>query len=280
MLDIDPLRSGPEPRAAATVVLLRDGEAGLEVFLVRRTKGASFMGGAHVFPGGKVDGTDADPELLARACGVEGRAAAMALGETIDGSAARSLYVAALRETFEESGVLFASAPDLDRAAARARLAAGASFPALARELDLTLDVGALTPLSRWVTPAVEQRRFDARFFVAIAPRGIDARHDQAETISSVWKTPREAIDEHLAARIDLPPPTLRTLEELLVHPSASAAISAIRARRPPLVRPVFRDLAGTFVLALPGDPEHPEPEPVVTGPTRFTLRDGRFVSG
>jgi 8-oxo-dGTP pyrophosphatase MutT (NUDIX family) len=258
MLDIDPLRSGPEPRAAATVVLLRDGEAGLEVFLVRRTKGASFMGGAHVFPGGKVDGTDADPELLARACGVEGRAAAMALGETIDGSAARSLYVAALRETFEESGVLFASAPDL----------------------DLTLDVGALTPLSRWVTPAVEQRRFDARFFVAIAPRGIDARHDQAETISSVWKTPREAIDEHLAARIDLPPPTLRTLEELLVHPSASAAISAIRARRPPLVRPVFRDLAGTFVLALPGDPEHPEPEPVVTGPTRFTLRDGRFVSG
>ncbi|MDQ3034599.1 MAG: NUDIX hydrolase [Myxococcota bacterium] len=282
MLEIDPLRDGPPPRAAATVVLLRDADAGLEVFLVRRTKGAAFMGGAYVFPGGKLDAADADPSLLARVRGIDAEGAQRALAEDLAPASALALYVAALRETFEESGVLFASSPRaLDLAEARARLAGGASFAELAHELELSLDAAALVPFARWVTPAVEARRFDARFFVAVAPAGIVPRHDDAETITSVWKTPRGAIDAHASGAIDLPPPTLRTLEELSVHTRAEDAVAAARARRPPLVRPVFRDLGdGTWVLALPGDAEHPEPSAVLPGPTRFTLRDGRFVSG
>lgn len=290
MLDIDPLRDGPPPRPAATVILLRDAGA-LEVFLVRRSKGAAFMGGAYVFPGGKLDAADADEALLSRVRGLDAEAALRALGESAPGDEARdartalALHVAALRETFEESGVLFAESEVAKEpaaiAAARARLAGGVSFGALASELDLALDAGALVPFARWVTPAVEQRRFDARFFVAVAPPGTDARHDDAETITSAWMRPADAIEAHLAAKIDLPPPTLRTLEELVAHRRAEDALAAARARRPPLVRPVFRDLGdGVWVLALPGDPEHPERDAVVPGPTRFTLRDGRFVSG
>lgn len=281
MLDIDPLRDGPPPRPAATVILVRDGSAGLEVFLVRRTKGQAFMGGAYVFPGGKLDAADSEPSLLSRVRGLDAEAAAQALGEELDPTSALALHVAALRETFEESGVLFSDADRaLDLAAARARLAETKSFAALATELGLTLRLDRLVPFARWVTPAVEQRRFDARFFVAIAPEGSDARHDEQETIAGVWKTPREAIEAHLAAQIDLPPPTLRTLEELAPITRSEEAIARARSRRPPLVRPVFRDLGGSWVLALPGDPEHPEREPVLPGPTRFTLRDGRFVSG
>lgn len=283
MLDIDPLRDGPPPRPAATVVLLRDAAPGLEVFLVRRTQGATFMGGAYVFPGGKLDAADADPALLACVRGLDADAAQRALAEDeLDAATALALYVAALRETFEESGALFASSSRaLDLCAARARLAGGTSFAALALELELALEAASLVPFARWVTPAVEARRFDARFFVAVVPPGIDPRHDDAETITSAWKTPADAIDAHRAGAIDLPPPTLRTLEELRTFARAEDVLAAARARRPPLVRPVFRELGdGTWVLALPGDPEHPEPVAVLPGPTRFTLRDGRFVSG
>lgn len=281
MLDIDPLRDGPAPKPAATVVLLRDGAAGLEVFLVRRTKGQAFMGGAYVFPGGKLDPSDGEPALLARVRGLDADAAADALAEELDPTTALALHVAALRETFEEAGVLFAESDrTIDLAAARARLEETKSFGVLAIELDLRLRLDRLLPFARWVTPSVEQRRFDARFFLAIAPLGADARHDDRETIAGLWKAPAEAIADHCAARIDLPPPTLRTLEELATLASTEQALALARSRKPPLVRPVFRDLAGTFVLALPGDAEHPENEAVLPGPTRFTLRDGRFISG
>jgi 8-oxo-dGTP pyrophosphatase MutT (NUDIX family) len=283
MLDIDPGRQGPPPRRAATVVLLRDASAGPEVFLVRRARSAAFMGGAYVFPGGAIEPGDSDPALLARVRGVDPAAAAHALGEALDPPTALGIFVAALRETFEEAGVLFGSSARgaVDLREARRRLASGTSLRALAEELALELDAGALVPFARWVTPAVEQRRYDAHFFLAVAPSGCEhAVHDEAETVSSTWKRPADAVAEHLAGRIDLPPPTLRTLEELAGHARAADAIAAARARRPPLVRPVFRDLDGVWVLALPGDPEHPEREAVVPGPTRFTLRNGRFVSG
>lgn len=287
MLDIDPLREGVPPRPAATVILLRDrplgnDESSLEVFLVRRTKSAAFMGGAYVFPGGKVDPSDSDPALVARLSELTPEAARRALAEDVEPEAALAFFVAAIRETFEESGVLFAEHAALfDLKSARARLASGTSFGALVHELELSLEPQRLVPFARWVTPSVEQRRFDARFFVAIAPSDMSATHDEAETITSCWKTPRDAIAEHTEKTIDLPPPTLRTLEELSSHERASEVLALARSRRPPCVCPVFRDLGdGGWILALPGDPEHPERDACVPGPTRFTLRDGRFVSG
>lgn len=279
MLDIDPLRDGPAPVPAATVILLRDGDAGLEVFLVQRHHKTQFMGGATVFPGGKLDPGDGAAEVLARVARRTPSEAAAALGED-DEALSLALHVAALRETLEESGVLLGTATgDVD--ALRAALnVKGAVLAPLLSEHGVTLDAGALVPLSRWVTPAVEQRRFDARFFLAEVPPGTRAAHDTQETIAGAWLGPREAIARHERGHIDLPPPTLRTLELLAPFARAKEALADAGSRRPPLVRPVFRDLAGQWVLALPGDPEHPEKTPVLGGPTRFSARELRWFSG
>lgn len=277
MLDIDPLRDGPAPLPAATVILLRDGEAGLEAYLVQRHRKLRFMGGATVFPGGKLDAADADPALLACVDGLSAAEAAQQLGEC-DWTLAISLYVAAIRETFEESGVLLGEGGgDLD--AMRGALTSD-GLTRLVTERGMRLRADRLAPLSRWVTPAVEKRRFDARFFLAEVDPATVAACDTEETIAGAWLTPAAAIEKHVAAEIDLPPPTLRTLELLRPYARASVAIAAQRRTPPPLVRPVFKDLSGTWVLALPGDPEHPEREPVIDGPTRFTAQDARWFSG
>ncbi|MCA9606567.1 MAG: NUDIX hydrolase, partial [Myxococcales bacterium] len=153
------------PRDAATVLLLREEpEGGFSVFMVKRHQKSGFMAGAYVFPGGTVD--DADHGWTR----VHGRApddAAALLGED-DGSLAIALHVAAIRETFEEAGVLIADgADDADLAAARASLHDGADFAALAEEHALTLRLDRIAPWSRWVTPFIESRRYDARFFLA-----------------------------------------------------------------------------------------------------------------
>lgn len=239
------------------------------------------MGGAYVFPGGRVDQADADSDLIARARpGADLSTLRSATGGQTD-EEALAFVVAAVRETLEESGVLLADGPgDRDGARARRALEAGSSFSQLCRDLDLTFDTPALVPFARWVTPIVEQRRYDARFFVAIAPSD-EASHDRSETVAHAWMAPSDAVAAHLEGTIDLPPPTLRTLEELAPLTSAAQALDLARSRPAPFVCPIFSDTGdGVWVLALPGDPAHTEPTPALPGPTRFTLRDGRFVSG
>lgn len=278
-LDIDPLREGVPPAAAATVVVVREGATGPEVLLVQRHRATAFMGGAFVFPGGRVEASDADAALAARVAGLDVASAEARLGEPGLGAQAQAIWVAAIRETLEEAGVLLASEGRERAAAARAALAAGRSFVEIAAESDLRFDAGRLVPLSRWVTPAVERKRFDARFFVTKVDAGEIASHDARETVASRWMRPADAVASHLRAEIDLPPPTLRTLELLSELPSADAIVASARAAAPPLVRPVFRDLAGQWILALPGDPEHPEGAPVLVGTTRFVCRDARWYS-
>ncbi len=279
MLEIDPLRDGVPPAAAATVVVLRDGAGGPEVLLVQRHRATAFMGGAFVFPGGRVEAADGEPALVARVAGLDPASAAARLSEPELGDAACAIWVAAIRETLEEAGVLLAAGGAPHAAAARAALAGGRSFPEVAADADLRFDAGRLVPLARWVTPAVERKRFDARFFLAKVDAGEVASHDAHETVASRWMRPMEAVAAHLRAEIDLPPPTLRTLELLAAATSADAIVEAARAASPPFVRPVFRDLGGQWILALPGDPEHPEPGPVLPGTTRFVCRDARWYS-
>jgi 8-oxo-dGTP pyrophosphatase MutT (NUDIX family) len=184
------------------VLLLRDSAAGPEVFLLKRNDKSEVHGGSYVFPGGKVDAADAlvdfaahldqPPEQLQVLLGEGG------LGATD----AAAVVFAALRETFEECGVLLAdglTAAQVQRAAALA--GEGASFVDILRTLQLRLNTQAVLPWARWITPvnalASPGRRFDTRFFVTQAHAGQQARHDNHEAVESVWVRPRAALEHY-----------------------------------------------------------------------------------
>lgn len=236
-------------RDAATVVLLREaaspgGKGGgePEVLMLLRSSASSFVGGVYVFPGGAVDPSDAEAAILGRCVGLDDRAASAAL--SID-SGGLALFVAALRECFEESGLLLArsrksaraGSPDLGELSARARLAErrGAlnegrlSFSDFLEEEDLELLVGDLVYFSRWVTPEGAPRRYDTRFFVAEAPHGQEATPDNAETIDSRWVIPSEALAQHRAGSFNLVFPTIKTLEALSGSRSVEEILLAAR---------------------------------------------------
>jgi 8-oxo-dGTP pyrophosphatase MutT (NUDIX family) len=279
MIESDSNRPAAEPRDAATVVLLRDEAEGFSVFMVRRHQKSGFMAGAYVFPGGTLDEADRDPRLLAKTSGRSAEEAARVLGEE-DAQRALGLHVAALRETFEEAGVLLADAlGGIALAPLRERLHGGEAFSTLLEELGVSLRADALTPWARWITPAVERRRYDARFFIARAPESQEAAHDRIEVTAGEWLTPAGALARWEAGEIQLPPPTLRTLEQLRAYDTIDAVLTEARARTPRVVMPVFRQMGDVWALILPGDPEHPESERAIEGPTRFVLVDGVFRS-
>jgi endoribonuclease LACTB2 len=219
------------PLPAATVVVLRPGSAGLEVLLTRRPVSMAFAPDVHVFPGGRVDVADADPRLLARSV-VGGEEAAAALGGDLAPTDALAAYVAAIREAFEEVGVLHADhRADVDLAAARDRLlASAAAFPAIAEELDLRLRTDRLVPLSRWVTPPIMERRFDARFFAAELPEAAEATLVGEEVVAHGWHRPVDALDSMARGELGMWLPTSTTLTQLL-HVTS---IDEIRARLAP----------------------------------------------
>lgn len=277
---IEPGRTPAAPRDAATVIVLRDEPQGFSVFMVRRHAKSGFMAGAYVFPGGVLDEADATASVLERVQGIDGAEAARRLGEE-DATRSLALHVAALRETFEEAGVWLGRAPEAAALeAARGRLVRNEiAFEALLTQLDGQLSADALTPLARWITPEVEPRRYDARFFLARAPEAQRAAHDRVEVTAGEWLTPAEALERGGRGEIQLPPPTLRTLENLAPFATTDEVITHAAARRPPLVDPVFRTTTDSWALVLPGDPEHPRAERALDGPTRFVLVDGVFRS-
>ena len=271
------------PRPASTVVLLRDGDQGLEVLMLRRHAQSDVLGGAYVFPGGKLDREDADADLHAR-LDLRPDALHASLNEpALDAATAAALYVAALRETFEESHILMARGvrtEHVDEAARRAR--EGLAFAEVVAQLGLELAVSSLAPWSRWITPrmpSVQNKRFDTRFFVAHVPEGLTARHDEREATESVWMRPRPALERYWAREIELAPPQIQSLAHLARFASAEEAIAAARRRPPPLIEPEPFEQDGTRVIAYPGDPRHPVPERALPGPLRlrFDKARGRF---
>lgn len=195
----------------------------------------AFAAGMHVFPGGRVDAGDSDLGLAARSA-IDGDAAAVALRGDLPPDVALAAHIAAIRECFEEVGVLLAEVggavgahPDL--AAARARLLAGEhTFADLAESLDLRLRTDLLAPLSRWVTPPGLPRRFDARFFAASLPDGATASLVGEEVAAHAWHTPRAALDAMAAGRIGMWLPTSATLQQL----EHARSIDEIRERLSP----------------------------------------------
>jgi len=266
-------------RAASTLILLRDAADGVEVLMLKRHGLSKTLGGAFVFPGGKVDAEDAalDGEhfLDQTASVLHDR-----LGEQdIDTATAVGLYVAALRETFEESGLLLAQqlAP-AQSDAALARLAQGTAFNALLAELQLRLCVDALAPWSRWITPpSSANKRFDTRFFVARAPEGLLARHDERETTEARWVLPRPALQSYWDGELMLAPPQIMTLAHLARHATVDSALTEARARRPALILPHILGQGDTRTMCYPGDELHPVRERAMPGPLRLFARNKRF---
>ena len=267
---------GPtEPRLAATVVLARDcaREAGFEVFLVQRHRGMGFMGGMHVFPGGKLSTSDLSDHAVALVEDANSDHAGPWL-KGVDQFRAVGLCIAAIRETFEEAGVLLALGSEhVNRSAMRTRLLDGEDFARLLREAGCRLRLSDLTPMSRWITPTAETRRFDTFFYVARAPADQRAEHDRQETIAGAWMTPEEAMRAADEQRIRLAPPTRRTLNSIC-HLRAVDAVAthAQTADRQP-IQPVIETRGNEVLLLMPGDPDHPDPQRRIAGPTREVLR-------
>lgn len=210
-------RGEPAPtRDAATVLVFREGPAGAEVFCVKRSADVRFMGGAYVFPGGRLDPADREHGIP---CDLTASEAAARLGDD-DPARALALHIAALRECLEESGILLSASP-VDEATVRAlrdALAPREAPPlaALFQRHHVTLSARALVPFARWITPRAETKRFDARFFLARAHRAHDgATHDGTENVDSAWITPADALARARRREIVLAPPTWRTLEQL-----------------------------------------------------------------
>ncbi len=264
------------PRDAATVILLRDGALGLEVFLVKRHGLSDVLGGAYVFPGGKLDPAD----LLLGAFADQSTAEMHgALGEPHTPPATASgLYVAALREAFEESGILFAS----NSLAAQSawRQAPQSPFNAWVAAHALTLQTRQLLPWTRWITPrmpSVTSKRFDTRFFVAEVPADQVARHDDFETTASAWLQPKLALAQYWDRQIELAPPQIMSLAHLSRHTSVHSVLQEARQRLPPVIFPESYDESGERLICYPGDPRHSNTARAMPGPTRVYFRNRRF---
>jgi len=266
------------PRAAASVVLIRDGGNGLQVLLLRRHSNARVLGGVYVFPGGKVDADDAAPEWAALldqpADGLPARLGEPALAP----AAAQALYVAAARELWEEAGVALVDVPT--RLPAAGPGAAVGTWRAALAAAGVRLATAALQPWSRWITPRnppVGTPRFDTRFFLARLPDGAQARHDAFEVSDSAWLTPREALTRYWARDIDLIPPQLMGLAQLARHTTVASAWAEAQRRLPPCILPETFDDGGHRAMCYPGDERHPVRERALPGPTRLRLVGGRF---
>ena len=259
------------------MVVLRDGFVGLEVFCVRRHAKSSFLGGALVFPGGKVDASDDAIVWDALVTQPHPRSVIFAGGLT-----GKVLGIAAARETLEEGAILPVSS-EIDDSGVQAlltELAAGASLSSALVQRGLRLSLGELVPWGRWITPEAESRRFDARFFLLRLPRGQVGRHDAYETTMSFWERPKTVLARAEGGEFFLAPPTARTLELLATVDDVGGAMALAERQSlqpicPRFVVPVGDEPA---YVALPGDPSHEVRERWVEGPTRYVLREGRFV--
>jgi 8-oxo-dGTP pyrophosphatase MutT (NUDIX family) len=264
-------------RPASTVVLIRPSSSGFEVLLVKRHDNVAFMGGAHVFPGGRVDGRDHldKPEQIC-----DGVAEAVARLPDLEPLDAVAHHVAAIRELFEEAGVLLARpagvvhAPEL-----RHHVAAGTlTLTELARRAGIRLALDELAVFAHWVTPEIEIKRFDTRFFVARLPGDQSASHDEGETIDSEWMEPHAAVERCRRDEISLPPPTWTTLRMLSKLSTAEEVMEWARHRRVVRIQPGFIRSETETMLTLPGDPTFPPIAGFETPEeTRFILAGGRW---
>ncbi len=251
------------PRRAATVMLLREGaEGAVEVFLLRRRASMAFAAGAYAYPGGSVDPRD----------GAESGDGAGA------GAGADAVVAAAVRETFEEAGVLLAGpAPGglvadvtgADWEEDRAALADGRlPFAEFLNRRGLAVRSDLLGRWARWITPEFEARRYDTHFFVAALPAGQRTRNASTEADRALWLRPRDAVAAYERGELLMMPPTITTLRELAPFPTVAEALAAARGRDLAPIMAQARLEGHEVVLSWPGYEEFEKRVPAVDGMT------------
>jgi 8-oxo-dGTP pyrophosphatase MutT (NUDIX family) len=253
------------PRPAATVLALRDGPAGFEVLMLRRNLNSDFVGGAYVFPGGGVDAGDAGPAAQRLALGIDDEEASRRLNLESGGLA---YYVACLRELFEEAGLLVVcdhsgepvrfGDPEVVRrmAAHRRALNSGTmGFVEMMEREELVLDLRGLAYLAHWVTPVGPPRRYDTRFFVALAPADQTATHDAGETVADQWVRPADALAQYARGELEIIFPTIRTLETIAHFSTAREVLDYAHSLASiPRIEPRIVTRDGETVILVSGD--------------------------
>jgi 8-oxo-dGTP pyrophosphatase MutT (NUDIX family) len=282
---------------AATVMLIRQTPSAhpFEVLLMRRHARQSFMAKAFVYPGGQLDELDSHPELADFAGKMTAQAAKQSLNEPeLSDAKALGLFFAAIRETFEESGILLAglaSGKQLDFADRTIRrrfvryrtmiLAQEMSLLDLARKERLVFRLNDLRPYARWVTPEVEQKRFDTRFFLTTMPSDQKPIHDSREMTETIWIEPKMALLKQHEGDMLLMPPTLKTLEEMASRSSWPDLVSLASSSTIQPIMPQVSAEGDSIVIKLPHDPDYTiaerkqphRPDEM----SRIVIRDGHF---
>jgi 8-oxo-dGTP pyrophosphatase MutT (NUDIX family) len=246
-------------------MVVRDAVGGFEVLMLRRNLNSDFVGGAYVFPGGGVDAEDATSTAEHRVEGLTDAAASARLGLATGGLA---YYVACLRELFEEAGLLVArddtgalvrlEGEETTRRFAvhrRAVNAGTARFLDVVSDENLRLDLSALEYVAHWVTPTGQTRRYDTRFFVAVAPDAQLAAHDDSETVADEWIRPLDALARGRDGEFQLLPPTIRNLEAIAELSDTTAVLDfARRLTDIPRIEPQIVERDGRMAILFPGD--------------------------
>ena len=257
------------PAPAATLALLRDRPAGaFDVLLIRRHGASRFAAGDFVFPGGKVEAEDNPDDAAAWCAGPDPARATRVLGLETAPHAALGYWIGAIRETFEEVGILLASGPDGAPARAadarfaehrRACQADHRAFWDMVRAERLVLATDRLVYFAHWITPDVQPLRFDTRFFAAPMPPGQDAVADAHEITEVRWLAPGEALAANRRGELSLRVPTLKNLGLLDAGASAAATLRRLQGRPVPTIRPRVIVEGGTRRVLLPGEPGYRE---------------------
>ena len=270
------------PLDSASVVLLRDSAQGMQVLLLRRHQASNVLGGAYVFPGGKLDQEDQHPALLSQLSQDADTLHQRLAEPELSPDRAAGLFVAAIREAFEECRVLLGQAENgqADLEALQASLNTGQGWTEALQTHGLKLQTEGLVPWTRWITPkqaSVTNKRFDTRFFITQVPGDQTAKHDDHETTETLWISPREALLRYWDREIELAPPQIMSLVHLSRHAHARSVLAEAQSRQPPVVQPEPFDQDGIRTICYPGDPRHPVAQSAFPGPSRLMFKNKRF---
>lgn len=270
------------PLDAATVVMLRDGQDGLQVLLMRRHQASNVLGGVYVFPGGKLDAQDQSLTWLHRLSQDHETLHARLHEPDLAAERAAGLFVAAMREAYEECRVLLGcgQVAQAGTQALQQALASGQSWHEAFASQAVPLNTEHLLPWCRWITPqqaSVTNKRFDTRFFVTRVPDDQVAEHDNHETTETLWIRPGDALLRYWNREIELAPPQIMSLVHLHRHPHVQSVLDEARQRKPPVVQPEPFDNEGIRTICYPGDPRHSVQTPAFPGPSRLLFKNKRF---